>query len=64
MTGGAVTEAAPVDGRDDLWRFTVTPSGTGNVSILLQGGRAFTEAGAICTGTGGPLAAGFARIVP
>ena len=25
VTGGAVTDAAPVDGRDDLWTFTVTP---------------------------------------
>ena len=55
VTGGSVTGAARVDSRADRWTFTVAPSVAGNVSIMLLGGRACSEAGAICTGTGGQL---------
>ncbi len=55
VTGGSVTGAARVDGRADRWTFTVAPSVDGSVSIMLLGGRACSEAGAICTGTGGQL---------
>ena len=55
VTGGSVTGARHVDGRNDRWTFTVAPSVDGNVSIMLLGGRACSEAGAICTGTGGQL---------
>ena len=58
-----VTGAARVDGRADLWRFTVTPSGTANVSILLAGGRACSEAGAICTANGGQLSNGLLSLI-
>ena len=52
VTGGTVTAAAQVDGRADLWSFTVTPSGNENVSILLVADESCTEAGAICTTDG------------
>ena len=64
VTGGAVTNAARVDGRDDLWRITVRPSGADAVSILLPSGRDCGEAGAICTADGRELAVGFAVEVP
>ena len=55
VTGGSVTGARRVDGRNDLWEITVEPSGAENVTITLAGGRPCSEAGAICTGTGGQL---------
>ena len=64
VTGGAVTNAARVDGRDDLWRITVRPSGADAVSILLPSGRDCAEAGAICTADSRQLAVGFAVEVP
>ena len=64
VTGGAVTNAARVDARDDLWRITVRPSGADAVSILLPSGRDCAEAGAICTADGRELAVGFAVEVP
>ena len=64
VTAGDVTSAERVNQRADLWTFTVTPSGESQVSILLQGGRACSEAGAICTESGGRLTTGLARIVP
>ena len=54
VSGGTVTSAG-VDGRDDLWLFTITPSGTSSVMIELAGERACSEAGAICTADGRPL---------
>ena len=63
VTGGSVTGAARVDGRADRWTFTVAPSVAGNVSIMLLGGRACSEAGAICTGTGGQLNNGLLSLI-
>ena len=63
VDGGSVTGAVRVDGRDDLWSFTVTPSGPDNVSILLDGGRACDEAGAICTEDGRTLGNGLALLL-
>ena len=63
VTGGSVTGAARVDGRADRWTFTVAPSVDGNVSIMLVGGRACSEAGAICTGTGGQLSNGLLSLI-
>ena len=48
-TGGAVTGARRVDGRNDLWEITVEPSGAENVTITLSGGRACGTTGAVCT---------------
>ena len=64
VTGGTVTGAARVDGRDDLWTFTVAPSGAGNVEILLLPGRECKEAGAICTEDGRQLSSGLAAVIP
>ena len=63
VTGGSVTGAARVDSRADRWTFTVAPSVAGNVSIMLLGGRACSEAGAICTGTGGQLSNGLLSLI-
>ena len=63
VTGGTVTSVERVNDRDDLWSVTVTPSGTASVSILLEGGRACTEVGAICTANGGQLTTGLAGLV-
>ena len=63
VTGGSVTSAARMNGRDDLWTFTVTPSGTDKVSIQLEGERACTEAGAVCTANGSPLSNSLAGLL-
>ena len=62
VTGGTVTDAARVDGRADLWSITVTPSGTGEITILLPR-RDCAEAGAICTADARKLSVGFAVTV-
>ena len=48
-TGGAVTGARRVDGRNDLWEITVEPSGADNVTITLPRGRDCGTTGAVCT---------------
>ena len=63
VSGGRVTEAGRVDGQDDLWRFTVEPSGSDDVDIRLPAGRDCGEAGAICTAHGQQLSAGLASTV-
>ena len=63
VTGGAVTGAARVDGRADLWSVTVTPSGTGEVTISLLPGPDCAADGAVCTADGRKLSAGVATIV-
>ena len=63
VTGGAVTGAARVDGRADLWSITVTPSGTGEILISLPPGRDCSAAGAVCTADGRKLPTGVATLV-
>ena len=53
-TGGAVTGARRVDGRNDLWEITVEPSGAENVTITLPRGRDCGTTGAVCTGEDTP----------
>ena len=48
-TGGAVTGARRVDGRNDLWEITVEPSGAENVTITLPRCRDCGTTGAVCT---------------
>ena len=64
VIGGAVTEAHRVDERSDLWEFTVEPSSSGEVSILVSAGRACAEIGALCTSDGRMLSTGLGRSVP
>ena len=63
VTGGTVTDAGRVDGRSDLWRFTVRPAGDDMVAITLPGDRECSDAGAICTEDGRKLSAGIAVTV-
>ena len=55
VTGGAVTRATRVDGRDDLREIHIQPAGTGDVSATLLGGRPCGGAGAVCTSDGRAL---------
>ena len=59
VSGGTVTGAARVNKRDDLWSFTITPSGDAKVEITLAGGASCTSDGAICTSDGRQLSTGF-----
>ena len=52
VSGGSVTGASRVDGRSDLWEITVTPDGTGNITIVLAANRECGTAGALCTADG------------
>ena len=49
VSGGEVTGARRVDGRNDLWEITVAPETDGAVTITLPGGRECAVSGAICT---------------
>ena len=60
VSGGTVTDAAGVDGRNDLWELTVEPTSTGPVSISVLQGRACTETGALCTADGRALTSSLA----
>ena len=64
VTGGQVTGLVSVDDRADLWQLTITPTGNGDVTLVLEGGRACTVTGAPCTGGGGTLSATFTVTVP
>ena len=48
-TGGAVTGARRVDGRNDLWEITVTPWGNEALTVTLPGNRDCGTTAAICT---------------
>ena len=63
VTGGAVTDAAKVDDRDDLWEITITPEGDANVTIALKTGLECGTPGAVCTANGAPLETALAVIV-
>ena len=60
VSGGRLTDAAPVDGRQDLWQLTIEPLGTGPVSIVAAPGGACKSAGELCTADGRPLTAALA----
>ena len=49
VTGGTVKKARRVNGRNDLREIHVKPSGMGDVTVTLAGGRACGTEGAICT---------------
>ena len=63
VSGGTVTGAARVNKRDDLWSFTITPSGDAKVEIVLAGGASCTADGAICTSDGRQLSTGLLTFV-
>ena len=49
VSGGEVTGARRVDGRNDLWEITVAPDSEPDVTITLPAGRDCQVSGAICT---------------
>ena len=49
VTGGTVKKARRVNGRNDLREIHVEPSGMGDITVTLAGGRACGTEGAICT---------------
>ena len=55
VSGGRLTNAAPVDDRQDLWQLTIEPQGTGPVSIVAAPGGSCKLAGELCTADGRPL---------
>ena len=55
VSGGRLTDAAPVDDRQDLWELTIEPQGTGPVSIVAAPGGSCKLAGELCTADGRPL---------
>ena len=55
VSAGTVKKALRVDGRDDLREIHIEPSGTGDITVTLVGGRACGTTGAICTSDGRPL---------
>ena len=63
-TGASVTAAALAPDSDKLWNLTVTPSGTGYVSLLLVATGSCTATGAICTSDGRGLLIGIGHSLP
>ncbi len=59
VTGGQVTEVRRMDRhsatRNIHWQITVTPDGTGDVTIVLPAATDCGVRGAVCTGSGGKL---------
>ena len=56
VTGGTLESAGRVDGRDDLWKFTITPGGDGDVGFsMAAAGRCSDEDGVPCSEEGRPL---------
>ena len=64
VSGGTVTSAARVNGRNDLWEIAVEPAGSGPMGILVPQGRACAEAGALCTADGRGLSSHPAQSIP
>ena len=64
VSGGTVTAAQPVDGSQALWDIAITPTVTGDVTVLVPANRPCTEPGALCTADGRALAVGLALRIP
>ena len=56
VTGGTLESASRVDGRDDLWKFTIEPGGDGDVGFsMAAAGQCSDEDGVPCSEEGRPL---------
>ncbi len=64
VSGATVTSAALADGRDDLWEFTLEPSGTDNVVITVSGKDSCSDTGALCTSLGAGLENRLSTVLP
>ena len=63
VTGGTVTAADRVDGRSDLWEFTIEPASSADVTVVVPAGRDCAGSGAVCTTDGRPLLNGLAAVI-
>ncbi len=63
LTGGTLDSAVRLDGRDDLWRLTISPSGNADVTVPLSVTTACSAESDICDSGDEPLAAGLAASV-
>ena len=63
VTGGTVTAADRVDGRSDLWEFTIEPASSADVTVVVPAGRDCAGSGAVCTPDGRPLLNGLAAVI-
>ena len=64
VSGATVTSAALADGRDELWEFTLQPSGTDFVSITVSGKDSCSDTGALCTALGAGLENRLSTVIP
>jgi len=54
-TGATLDSVAQVDGRSDLWALTLTPGGTGAVTVSVDATGACGDPGTLCTSDGNAL---------
>ena len=64
VSGATVTSAVLADGRDDLWEFTLEPSGTDFVAITVSGKDSCSDTGALCTSLGAGLENRLSTVIP
>ena len=64
LSGATVTSAALADGRDELWEFTLQPSGTDFVAITVSGKDSCTDTWALCTSLGAGLENRLSTVIP
>ena len=64
VSGATVTSAPLADGRDDLWEFTLQPSGTDFVAMTVSGKDSCTDTGALCTSLGAGLENRLSTVIP
>ena len=64
VSGATVTSAMLADGRDDLWEFTLQPSGTDFVAITVSGKDSCSDTGALCTSLGAGLENRLSTVIP
>ncbi|MCY4560569.1 MAG: hypothetical protein OXF79_30225, partial [Chloroflexi bacterium] len=64
VSGATVTSAALADGRDELWEFTLQPTGTDVVAITVSGKDSCSDTGALCTSLGAGLENRLSTVIP
>ena len=64
VSGGSVTTAKRSLGSSDLWDLKIAPAGLDAITVTVEGGRACSATGAVCTSGGSALAETLALTVP